>query len=241
MMVFAFMALTGIALGDVNCTSTCSGYSACSSLKNATNATSFLGNSLLCNNPTDAILGNLFNNASSCALTEAAIEVADLLDIEWGGVAAVEAIMNDQTFWKASCQWDTLAAAACIYFSVPEKGTCTNKPTVEQDKLFCEKECMTLADGCFNLGKYRQLHDGIADFCKTVTTDDANSTTCFKAQVDQKGLSAPACADLSAKATNLTGPYIVAGIALALAVVGLIGLALITCRSGAGGGAPNSF
>lgn len=239
--VLAVMAGTALVLGDTNCTSTCTGYKACSSLNVSSNYTAFLNNSLVCDSDSDGILGNLFGSMSSCGLKEAAIEVADLLDIGWDGVSSLEAIISDEAFWLEDCQWDQFAAAACIYYSVPAKGECINNPSVTRDDLFCAGECMNLAKGCLNLEKYRHLTDSITDFCNTVTTQNVNSTTCLKGQVDQAGLTAPKCPDGTVPETSLTGPFILAGIALALAVVALIGLALITCKSGAGAGAPNSF
>jgi len=240
LIVFAVMAGAATVLGDTNCTSSCPAYKVCTSLNATTNYTKFLTNSLLCDSKLDSSLGKLFNNMSACALTESAIEIADLLDIGWDGVSSLEAIIGDQDFWMAGCKWEQLAAAACIYYSVPEVGTCTNKPSVDRSDMFCPGECMTLAKSCLNLDKYKHLTDSVTDFCNTVTATNG-TTDCLKGQVDQAGLSAPKCNSNKLKEKSLTGPYILAGIALALAVVALIGLALITCKSGSGAGAPNSF
>lgn len=245
LIVFAVMAGSALVLGDTNCTSTCTAYKVCTSLNTTNNHTAFLKNSLLCDSALDTTLGKLYSNLSSCALRDAAIEVADLFEIGWDGVSSLEAIIGDQEFWLEGCKWEQIAAAACIYYSVPAKGVCTNTnvtvPTVTREGLFCPGECMSLANSCLNLKKYRHLTDSVTDFCNGVTTSNNATTSCFKAQVDQKGLSAPSCSDNSVKAKSLTGPYILAGIALALAVVALIGLALITCKNGSGVGAPNSF
>lgn len=241
LIVFAVMAGAMVAGADTNCTSSCSSYSVCTSLNSTSNHTAWLQNSLLCDSKYDAMLGKLYSNMSSCGLTEAAIEMADLLDIGWDGVSSLEAIIGDKDFWLPGCDWEQLAAAACLYYSVPADGVCINGPNVTQNTLFCAGECMSLASSCLNLNKYKHLTESVTDFCKGVTTTKANSTTCFKGQVDQSGLSAPKCDDDTVAAKSLTGPYILAGIALALAVVALIGLALITCKSGGGGGAPNSF
>ncbi|XP_063675739.1 uncharacterized protein LOC134812285 isoform X2 [Bolinopsis microptera] len=228
--VLAVMAGAALVLGNENCTSTCTAYKACSSLNVSSNYTAFLNNSLVCDSQNDGILGKLFGSMSSCGLKDAAIEVADLLDIGWDGVSSLEAIISDEEFWLEGCQWDQLAAAACIYYSVPAKGECTNSPSVSRNGLFCAGECMNLAKGCLNLEKYRHLTESITDFCKSVTNADAKSTTCLKGQVDQAGLTAPKCPDGTVKETSLTGPFILAGIAFALAMVALIGLALITCK-----------
>lgn len=241
LIVFAVMAGAAVVLGESNCTSTCPAYKVCTSLNSTTKYNAFLNNSVLCDDAADKTLGKLYSNMSSCALTEAAIEVAGLLGIGWDGVSAVEAIIDDEQFWMAGCDWEQLAAAACIYYSVPVKGECINSPSVTREDMFCVGECMNLAKSCLNLEKYGHLTDSIEDFCTGVSTTNVNATMCLKGQVDQKGLSAPDCKDGAVAATSLTGPYILAGIALALAVVALIGLALITCKSGAGGGAANSF
>lgn len=242
MLVFAAMALTAAVLGaGPNCTSTCTGYKTCSSIVNATNHTGFLADALVCSKDSDSQLGVLFQNMSGCALTGAAIEVADLLNITWDGVSSLEAIIGDQDFWKKECSWQQLAAAACVYFSLPAKSDTCAKGKIAQESLFCTGECKKIADSCFNLKKYRHLEESIDDFCTSVTATDKDQANCYKGQIDQSGLSAPDCTTNALKTTSLTGPYILAGIALALAVVGLIGLALITCKSGAGGGQPNSF
>jgi len=245
LLVVAVMASAGLVMGESNttCTSTCTKYNVCTSLNATGNHTAFLNNSLLCSATADAALGKLYTNLSSCSLMDTAIDVADMLDIEWDAVSSLQAIIGDEEFWLKDCQWDQLAAAACIYYSVPADGQClNNNATVTQKNLFCEGECMNLASSCMNLNKYRHLTDSIKDFCTSVTTTDNNSTTCFKGQVDQKNaLHAPDCTSDKLAGTSLTGPYILAGIALALAVVALIGLALITCKGENLGGAPNSF
>lgn len=243
LLVVAVMVCAGVVMGETNCTSTCSAYSVCTSLNSTSNYTTFLTNSLLCDAKADAALGKLYGNLSSCSLMNAAVEVAGLLGIEWDGVSSLEAIIGDEEFWLADCKWEQLAAAACIYYSVPKEGVCTNKNvSVSQENLFCPGECMSLASSCMNLNKYRHLQDSVQSFCNDVTTQKNSTTTCFKGQVDQKGvLKAPDCTTDAVAATSLTGPYILAGIALALAVVALIGLALITCKSENLGGQPNSF
>jgi len=243
LIILVVLAGTALVFGADNCTSKCSAYSVCTSLNTTNNYTEFLENSLLCDAKKDLALGKLFSNMSSCALTEAAIEIADLLDIGWDGVSSLEAIIGDKDFWRPDCKWKQLAGAACIYYSLPDDDQACAKPNVtvvSKKNLFCPGECMDLANGCLNLDKYRHLNESITDFCNSVTQTN-NSIACFKGQVDQTGLTNPSCSDGNVKAKSLTGPYILAGIALALAVVALIGLALITCKSGAGVGAPNSF
>lgn len=44
-------------------------------------------------------------------MMEASIDVADLLDVGWDGVGALEAIISDPEFWMAGCKWEQLAAA----------------------------------------------------------------------------------------------------------------------------------
>lgn len=244
LIVLAVIAGTALAAENLTCTSSCSAYSVCTSLNATIDKTAFLNNSLLCDADKDKALGNLFSSMSSCALMNASIEVADLLGIEWDGVSVVESIIEDEDFWMPGCNWPNLASAACIYYSLPDNATtCTTNvtaPPVTRKDMFCPGECMLLASGCLNLKKYRHLGDSITDFCNSVTTEK-NTTECFKGQVDQTGLVSPDCSANELKSTSLTGPYILAGIALALAVVALIGLALITCKSGSGAGAPNSF
>ena len=233
-------AMSAVILSDgTNCTSSCKGYSACSSLVNVTNHTSFLNNSLTCSSSNDKILGLLFSNFDSCKLKEAAIEVADLMGVSWDGVSAVEALIEDQEFWLPKCEFEHLAAAACLYFSLPDPKTCANTPLVEKNKMFCKGECMKIASSCMNLGKYRQFNASVTSFCNDHSSD--GETNCYKAQFDQSGLQKPNCNSDVLKAKSLTGPYIVGIVALVLAVVALIGLILITCRNNGGGGAPNSF
>lgn len=171
---------------------------------------------------------------------EAAIDVADLLNVGWDGVGALEAIISDPEFWLETCEWDELAAAACIYYSLPDGVSCNNTDSaVTRQSLFCPDMCSQMAAKCFNFKKYRHLQESVDTFCDNASVTDSNSTACYNGQVDQAGLGAPVCETV--KAVSLTGPYILAAIGLALAVVALIGLALITCRSGSGAGAPNSF
>jgi len=239
--VLVLASVTGVVLSaDIQCAATCPGYKSCTALK-STNQTQFLNNSLSCNSENDALLGKLFNNMSSCAMMEASIDVADLLDVGWDGVGALEAIISDPEFWLEGCEWEELAAAACIYYSLPDGDTCNNTDNaVTRQNLFCPKMCSQMAEKCFNFKKYRHLKESVDTFCDNASLPaDSNSTTCYKGQVDQAGLGAPVCE--TAKVVSLTGPYILAAIGLALAVVALIGLALITCRSGSGVGAPNSF
>lgn len=230
------VSLSLSVIGDQNCTASCEGYKTCSTLKNNT---AFLNNSLSCNADNDKKLGDLFTYMDDCKLNAAAIVVADLMKVAWDGVSSIEAIMSDEEFWLDTCEYGHMAAAACVYFSLPEDGTCTNKPNVEKSGLFCPDECMKVASSCMNLGKYKQLNESITSTCNDIT-DTSNSTNCYKAQISQEGLHKPDCNANVVKSVSLTGPYIVGAVGLALAVVAIVGLALITIKRG-DAGVPNSF
>lgn len=45
---------------------------------------------------------------------DTAIDVADMLDIEWDAVSSLQAIIGDEEFWLKDCQWDQLAAAGIL-------------------------------------------------------------------------------------------------------------------------------
>lgn len=238
-LVFACAVLVAVSvsvLNATNCSSTCEEYSICTSLKNQTNMTAFLSNSMVCSSDNDVKLGLLFGRLDECKLKEAAIEVADLTGISWDGVSAIEALMSDQDFWMAECEWEHLAAAACVYFSLPDDTTCTN-PAVKKSDMFCKNECMQIASKCLNLQKYKQLNESVTSFCADLTvTDDTDS--CYKAQIDQPGLHLPTCTVVTS--VSLLGPYIVGGVGLALAVVAILGLVLMNVKKGEAG-VPNSY
>jgi len=224
-------------ISELNCTSSCEGYKHCTSLQNQTEVTAFLNNSMSCSADNDAKLGALFGYMDECRMTQAAIEVADLMNIAWDGVSPIEDLMEDEEFWLDTCEWSHIAAAACVYHSLPDDSTCTNNSTIQKSGMFCAGECMKIASSCLNLGKYKQLNESVTSFCDDYTS--LNSETCYKAQFSNPGLVKPAC-NADVKSVSLLGPYVVGAVGLALAVVALIGLALITCRK-ADGGAPNSF
>jgi len=239
-LVCAILAALSLAvIGDQNCTSNCKGYQICSSLQNQTDLTGFMNNSLSCDADKEAKLGVLFKQMDACKLKEAAIEISDLMDIAWDGVSAIEALIEDEDFWLDTCEWKHMASAACVYFSLPEAGTCTNEPNVEKTGMFCMGECMKVANSCLNLGKYKQLSASVTAFCEGLSAPNGTEN-CYNAQISQAGLTKPACSADTIKSVSLLGPYIVGAVGLALAVVALIGLALITCRRG-DGGVPNSF
>lgn len=238
------VALAVVYSADNVCPSVCKEYKTCSILSNtnsSSNISAVINKSLVCSNQTDLGVGYLFKNLSDCSLQRAAIETALLFGFEWDQVAMLEAVFGQEDFFKKTCEWDHLAAAVCIYTSLPKTDdtACTNA-SVTRSTLFCKNECMHLVNSCFNLDKYAQLTSAATSACNDMTTQEATSDKCFKAQIHQEGASSPTCNVLASK-TNNTGPYIVAGIALALALVALIGLALITCRNGGDGGKPNSF
>lgn len=238
------VALAVVYSADNTCPSVCKEYTTCSILSNTNsskNISDVIHKSLVCSNETDMGVGYLFKNLSDCSLERAAIETALLFGFEWDQVAMLEAVFGQEDFFKKSCEWEHLAAAVCIYTSLPAASdtACTNA-SVTRSSLFCKDECMHLVDSCFDLEKYGQLKSAATSACNDMTTQSATSKTCYKAQIHQKGASSPTCNVLASK-TNNTGPYIVAGIALALALVALIGLALITCRNGGDGPKPNSF
>ena len=45
----------------------------------------------------------------------AAVEVAEMLGIEWDGVSSLEAIIGDEEFWLKDCKWEQLAAAGSFF------------------------------------------------------------------------------------------------------------------------------
>lgn len=240
--MFKAVALLGaltMAFAADTCTNSCPGQTMCTALANTTSSvhTSWVPAGLVCNADNDAILASLFSSLGKCKLADASIEVAELFGIDWDGVGSIEALIDNEDFWLDTCEWEHLSAAACLYYNMPAEETCTDSP-LKQSSLFCPDECMKIANGCLNLKKYRNLKTSITDLCADVSAASPTET-CYKTQFSQEGASAPDCKE--ATPTSLTGPYIIGGISLALAVVALIGLALVTCRTGAGGGSPNSF
>jgi len=211
--------------------SSCSGFTTCSSLGVER---ALYNNSLVCSPEWDSVLGSVYGYFSDCALNSAAVRILGAVKIDWGVYGSMEALFDDETIYKDTCSYGDVAAAACLYANLQSEGE-----GLVQSDMFCQLECMNLVDKCLDLSNYPSLRDQAAVVCNEVTAPD-NTTNCFKASFNETGLSTPKC-NGSVGAVSLTGPYVLAGIAFAIAVVALIGLILTTCKGQSNGGAPGSF
>lgn len=224
------LALCG-ATTAVNVTSSCTGFTTCTSLAVER---PLYNNSLECSPEWDSVLGSVFGYFSDCALNSAAVRLLGAVKIDWGVYGSMEALFDDESIYLPTCSFGDVAAAACLAANLPVEGD-----ALIRDNMFCPDECMNLVDKCLDLSNYPTLRDQAVVVCNEVTAPD-NSTDCFKASFNETGLSAPKC-NSSVGAVSLTGPYVLAGIAFAIAVVALIGLILTTCKGQSNGGAPGSF
>jgi len=241
-LVLLVACLFGTTLADdKTCTSTCPNYTTCSSLTKGTKYNAFLNGSLVCDSDKDAEIGKLLKSTSECKLRDASALLSDMLGYGWEAVGVVEAYMGDEELWLPTCNFDNLAAAACVYYSLPMDADCVNASVPTRSDIFCKGFCKELFDGCINFKKYWHLEDEFEELCRETTTSD-DTDMCFKGQIDQSGLTAPKCPKTPEPTqVSLTGPYALAGVGLALALVALIGLVLITCRNADSSGAPGSF
>lgn len=224
------LALCGAATAELN--SSCSGFTTCTSLGTER---PLYNSSLDCSAEWDEVLGSVFAYFSDCALNSAAVRLLGEVKIDWGVYGSLEALFDDESIYLPTCSFGDVAAAACLYANLADEGD-----GLLRSNMFCQDECLNLVDKCLDLSNYPSLRDQAKVVCNEITTPDETETRCFKASFNETGLSAPNCKS-SVSEVSLTGPYVLAGIAFAIAVVALIGLILMTCKGQSNGGSPGSF
>lgn len=226
--VLLLLALCGTTAAN---NSSCSGFTHCTSLGVER---ALYNNSLVCSKQWDSVLGSVYGYFSDCALNSAAVRLLGAVGIDWGVYASVEALFDDESIYLPTCAFGDVAAAACLYANLQADGD-----GLTRSDMFCQLECMNLVDKCLDLTNYPALYKQAKEMCNDITVQ-TNTTNCFKASFNETGLSAPKCKG-SVGAVSLTGPYVLAGIAFAIAVVALIGLILTTCKGQNNAGSPGSF